>query len=382
MKSHGVVTAILMVVLIIGLAGMALFFMNRSVRTDVEEDETRIEIDDKNEKTDDVNDSEDVFDISINRECNIFDMDPEDDEAKVIGTANMKIEGKVNMTHKRFEGTVKVDGDESVYIEAVGKDAGDVEKNDDGTYKIFCSEPQKSDKLQDKKGRKFNDLMTCSYFIYLNMDKNNAKIEFEKWYMYTDEEKEKMNETTEDEDVDLSNEFVWICGKYEEGEEVDETDKDSEVKYEDVEINFSDDVFIYDENPNIKNHPDIVGRTRAVIRGKGNIADGTFEGRIKIDRYELSEGVCEGCFGVDDEGMYEIVWDGEVKNSKKQYDIDDETFHRTCTVKLSSDFSVIKIYIIDWNVLSDEEAEKITIEDEYLIENEKIYDKWTWMGNE
>ncbi len=382
MKSNGVVAAILMVVLIIGLAGMALFFMNRSVRNDAEEDETRIEINEKNKKTDDVNDSEDVFDISINRECNIFDMDPEDDEAKIIGTANMKIEGKVNMTHKRFEGTVKVDGDESVYIEAVGKDAGDVEKNDDGTYKIFCSEPKKSDKLQDKKGRKFNDLMTCSYVIYLNMDKNNAKIEFEKWYIYTDEEKEKMNESTEDEDVDLSHEFVWICGIYEDGEEVDETDKDSEVKYEDVEINFSDDVFIYDENPNIKSHPGISGRTRAVIRGKGNIADGTFEGRIKIDRYELSEGVCEGCFGVDDEGMYEIVWDGEVKNSKKQYDIDDETFHRTCTIELSSDFSVIKIYIIDWNVLSDEEAEKITIEDEYLIENEKIYDKWTWMGNE
>ena len=374
MKSNGVVTAILMVVLIIGLAGMALFFMNRSVRNDVEEDETRIEIDDKNEKTDDVNDSEDVFDISINRECNIFDMDPEDDEAKVIGTANMKIEGKVNMTYKRFEGTVKVDGDESVYIEAVGKDAGDVEKNDDGTYKIFCSEPQKSDKLQDKKGRKFNDLMTCRYVIYLNMDNNNAKIEFEKWYIYTDEEKEKMNESTEDEDVDLSHEFVWICGKYEDGEEVDETDKDSEVKYEDVEINFSDDIFIYDENPNIKSHPGISGRTRAVIRGKGNIADGTFEGRIKIDRYELSEGVCEGCFGVDDEGMYEIVWDGEVKNSKNQYGIDDETFHRTCTVKFSSDFSVIKIYIIDWNVLSDEEATEVN--------GEMDHHKWTWMGNE
>ena len=194
--------------------------------------------------------------------------------------------------------------------------------------------------------------------------------------------KAKIELVVKDEDVDLSHEFVWICGIYEDGEEVDETDKDSEVKYEDVEINFSDDVFIYDENPNIKSHPGISGRTRAVIRGKGNIADGTFEGRIKIDRYELSEGVCEGCFGVDDEGMYEIVWDGEVKNSKKQYDIDDETFHRTCTIELSSDFSVIKIYIIDWNVLSDEEAEKITIEDEYLIENEKIYDKWTWMGNE
>lgn len=369
MKSNGVVTAILMVVLIIGLAGMALFFMNRSVRNDVEEDETRIEINENNEKTDDVNDSEDVFDISINRECNIYDMDPEDDEAKVIGTANMKIEGKVNMTYKRFEGTVKVDGDESVYIEAVGKDAGDVEKNDDGTYKIFCSEPQKSDKLQDKKGRKFNDLMSCSYDIYLNMDKNNAKIEFEKWYMYTDEI---LNELPEDED--LSYESVWICGIYEEGEEVDETDKDSEVKYEDVEINFSDDVFIYDENPNIKSHPDIVGRTRAVIRGKGNIADGTFEGRIKIDRYELSEGVCEGCFWVDDEGMYEIEWDGEVKNTKKQYDIDDETFHRTCTIELSSDFSVIKIYIIDWNVLSDEEAEE--------IDGEMDHNKWTWMSNE
>ena len=365
MKSNGVVTAILMVVLIIGLAGMALFFMNRSVRTDVEEDETRIEINENNEKTDDVNDSEDVFDISINRECNIYDMDPEDDEAKVIGTANMKIEGKVS--YRNFVGTIAVDGYDTLDIDVWG-----FERNDDGSYYFYFDKEQKSDKLQDENGRKFEDKMNCRYDIYLNKKKNNAKIELDKHYMYTEEEQEILNELPEDED--LSYEYVWICGIYEEGEEVDETDKDSEVKYEDVEINFSDDVFIYDENPNIKSHPDIVGRTRAVIRGKGNIADGTFEGRIKIDRYELSEGVCEGCFGVDDEGMYDIEWDGEVKNTKKQYDIDDETFQRTCTIKLSSDFSVIKIYIIDWNVLSDEEATE--------VDGEMDHHKWTCMGNE
>lgn len=365
MKSNGVVAAILMVVLIIGLAGMALFFMNRSVRNDAEEDETRIEINEKNEKTDDVNDSEDVFDISINRECNIYDMDPEDDEAKVIGTANMKIEG--NVSYRNFVGTIAVDGYDTLDIDEWG-----FERNDDGSYYFYFYKEQKSDKLQDENGRKFEDKMNCRYDIYLNKKKNNAKIELDKRYMYTEEEQEKINELTEYED--LSYESVWICGIYEEGEEVDETDKDSEVKYEDVEINFSDDVFIYDENPNIKSHPDIVGRTRAVIRGKGNIADGTFEGRIKIDRYELSEGVCEGCFWVDDEGMYEIEWDGEVKNTKKQYDIDDETFHRTCTIELSSDFSVIKIYIIDWNVLSDEEAEE--------IDGEMDHNKWTWMSNE
>ena len=52
---------------------------------------------------------------------------------------------------------------------------------------------------------------------------------------------------------------------------------------------------------------------------------------------------------------------------------EDETFTRSHSIELSSDFSVVKISVNDWNVLSDEEAEKQF--------GKYGHNKWTWMSN-
>ena len=53
---------------------------------------------------------------------------------------------------------------------------------------------------------------------------------------------------------------------------------------------------------------------------------------------------------------------------------EDETFTRSHSIELSSDFSVVKISVIDWNVLSDEEVDE--------VDGEIDHNKWTWMENE
>lgn len=143
-----------------------------------------------------------------------------------------------------------------------------------------------------------------------------------------------------------------------------------------VDIDIDDEFNLYDDDPEGESSIAPVGKVKVVIKGKGDFANEEFDGVVNVEGHEISEEQCKMKLFSKRDDSYDMTYLGELKTDKKkdkkERNITDR-MTRVYEIELSPDLKKIYIWIADLYELTQEEEDKLPIDEE---DGSKILDDY------